>query len=265
MTTSLNRPWVFKVAIFFLIFFFFGLYGWYDAAISYPARGRRYAEAKLYDYLKASGPLTSRVNVEHPEEELASLRSKKRDLSPLEQRKLEWLESLKMVGWLKPEHTVLADPNKTFGELAAKWATGSQPKPLEWYDILVQWCFVAIGLGGAAWLGFLFLMVARVKYQWEESTQTLTLPGGKTLTPRDLEDVDKRKWDKYIVFLKIKGTHADLGGKELKLDLYRYSPLESWILDMERTAFPDREQDREDKNGGEPAEPTDAKEPVEKS
>jgi hypothetical protein len=257
-STTLNRPWLFKVAVFFLIFFLFGLYGWYDAAISYPRRGQRFAEAKLFDYLNAvqkeGGALTSRVNVDNPAETLADLKAKKRNLSESEQRKLEWLESLQVIGRLKPEYTKLADPNKKWTELSAQWATGGQPKALEWYDIPVQWTFVAIGLGGAAWLAFLYLMVARVKYQWDETSRTLTLPTGATLTPADLEDVDKRKWDKYIVFLKIKPAHAGLGGRELKLDLYRYAPLESWILEMERAAFPDREQDQEPK-GGEPVEP----------
>ena len=41
--------------------------------------------------------------------------------------------------------------------------------------------------------------------------------------------------------LKIKpGSHA-LAGSEVKLDLLRYVPLEDWVLEMERTAFPPAE------------------------
>ncbi len=69
---------------------------------------------------------------------------------------------------------------------------------------------------------------------------TLGLPGGHSLTPADLTDVDKRKWDKFFVSLVVKPGHATLGGKEVALDLLRYEPLEDWVLEMEKAAFPDR-------------------------
>jgi hypothetical protein len=248
-TTTINRPWFAKMAIFFLMFAGFGLYGLYDASVSYPARGRRFADVKLYEYLKTSqqnGPLTSRVSVPNPKEELARLKSLTRAATPEEQARVEWLESLQVVGELRPERTTIAEPDKRYAELQKLWASGSQPKPLAWYDIWVQWAFTALGLGGAAWLALLFLRVSRVKYRWEETTQTLTIPDGATITPADIEDFDKRKWDKYLIFLKIKpgccGAHA---GREIKLDLYRHAPLESWVLEMERTAFPDRAQESE--------------------
>ena len=46
---------------------------------------------------------------------------------------------------------------------------------------------------------------------------------------------------KHCGFLKIKaGSHA-LAGSEVKLDLLRYVPLEEWVLEMEKTAFPPAE------------------------
>jgi hypothetical protein len=247
-TTSLNRPWLLKVAIFFVIFVGFGLWGWWEATITYPRRGERYADTRLYEYLKAEksagGALTSRVSVADPVGELARLRGVSRSLSVAEQRRLEWLEALEVVGHVKAAQTTVSDPDKKFAELEKQWSTGNMPKKLEWYDIPAQWAFVVIGLGGGLWLSLLYAMVARKKYAWDEATRTLTLSGGATLTPTDLEDVDKRKWDKYIVFLKVKPSHAAMGGQELKLDLYRYAPLEEWVLAMEREAFPERSEEQ---------------------
>lgn len=252
-TTTLNRPWLFKMAIFLVILLAFGLYGLYDATVAYPGRGRRYAETRLYEYLKSSqlsGPLTSRVSVENPREELARLKTASRSLSEPEQRRKEWLESLEVIGRLSPEHTRIAEPDRRYAELQKQWATGGQPKPLEWYDIPVQWLFVAIGIGGALWLAGLFISVARQRYRWDPEAPALHLPGGGIITPADLEDVDKRRWDKFLVYLRLKPTHPTLGGREIKLDLYRYAPLESWVLELERAAFPGREQETPPAPGG---------------
>jgi hypothetical protein len=135
------------------------------------------------------------------------------------------------------------DPNAAYESLRRTWITEAgaraAPKPLSWYDIPVQWVFVAIGFGGGAWLIVLWIMVARQTYRWNPDTLTLTLPDGQTIAAEELEDVDKRKWDKFLVVLKPKAPHP-LAGRELKLDLYRYAFLESWVLEMERAAFPDR-------------------------
>ncbi|MEX2218359.1 MAG: hypothetical protein WD749_06320 [Phycisphaerales bacterium] len=245
-TTTLNRPWYLKMAVFFVLFLGFGVYGLYDATVAYPNRGAKYAETRLFEYLKASqttGPLTSRVSVEQPREELARLRGAQRALSDVERARLNWLLSLEIIGRLTPEHTAIAQPEERFKALEAKWAQGAQPKPLEWYDIPVQWIITAVGFGGAAWLGGLFLAVSRKRYRWDGEKLELTLPEGASVTPADLEDVDKRKWDKYLVFLRVKPSHAKLGGREVKLDLYRYAPLESWVLELERAAFPDRQEE----------------------
>ncbi|MBX3363737.1 MAG: hypothetical protein KF866_03130 [Phycisphaeraceae bacterium] len=71
--------------------------------------------------------------------------------------------------------------------------------------------------------------------------QKIPAPGGQSITPDDLEEVDKSKWSRYFVHLRIKPGHATLGGKTVPIDLYRRGRLEDWILQMEAKAFPDAE------------------------
>ena len=269
-STRLNKPWLLKVLISAVVLIGFGFYGLYDATVAYPDRGRRFASYQLFQYLeaaKANNQLDRRrVSVEtDPAQERARIRAlDKGRYAPLDGPRLDWLDSLAVVGDLRTEATRIDDPVARHAELQKEWtssAGGSRaaPKPLSWYDIPVQWVFVVIGLGGGAWLLLLFANVARQKYRWDAESQTLHLPDGNTLTPADIEDFDKRKWDKYLIFLKIKPGHSTLGGRELKLDLYRYAPLEEWVLAMERTAFPDR---TEADPGAAPASDTPAASPV---
>ena len=102
-------------------------------------------------------------------------------------------------------------------------------------------CFAFTG-----YLLFLFLRVLTRTYRWNPETKTLTLPSGESIAPADLEDVDKRKWDKFIVFLHIKDSHSTLGGKEIRFDTYRHGRIEDWILEMEKVAFPDRIEEAEE-------------------
>lgn len=110
-----------------------------------------------------------------------------------------------------------------------------------------------ICLAFVGYLGFLLVKVASKTYRWDPATRVLTLPGGVSIGTDDLEDVDKRKWDKFIVFLKIKDSHSQIGGQEVRFDTYRHSHVEEWILEMERTAFPDRVKDEAEESGA-PAE-----------
>jgi hypothetical protein len=251
-TTSLNRPWLAKMLIFFAVALGLGLWGLYDAMINYPQRGLRHASYLQYQYLDAANAahLLDRksVSVPDPVAELQRLDTlEPTRATPLDPLRRDWLHALRVVGALDAAHTAIDDPDARYKQLKAEWITGtgakSAPKPLSNYDIIVQWLIAAAGLGVALWILGLFLAVARHRYTWDEATQTLTLPGGHTLTPRDIGDFDKRKWDKFLIFLKINPTHATLGGREIKLDLYRYTPLESWVLAMERTAFPERTTD----------------------
>jgi hypothetical protein len=247
-TTKLNRPWLAKMIIFCVVLVFFGFYGLYDALIAYPDRGMRFATFCQFQYLdtaKTNGILDRRLSVADPAAEYARLRTQDRGrMTGVETARLEWLKALSVVGKLQPAQTTIDDPDKKYADLKAQWTTAAgggkkAPKPLAAFDIPVQWVFVAIGLGGGAWLILLFLNVARQRYSFDSATQTLTLPDGNTLAPSDIEEFDKRKWDKFLVFAKVKPSHATLGGREIKLDLYRYTPLETWVLDMEKTAFPE--------------------------
>lgn len=256
--TKMHRPWLLKMVVFAAVLLGFGVYGYYDATIAYPARGVRHASFCKYQYLDTafSAKKTESLGIADPSGEYRRLQSVTADkLDNTDKAKMEWLRSLSMVGRLTPEHTRIADASRDYEELKKEWLSGNKakaaPKPLAGYDIPVQWVFVVIGFGGGGYLMLLVAMVSRRKYRWDEASKTLTLPGGATLTPADIEDFDKRKWDKFLIFLKIKPGHATLGGQELRLDLLRHFPLEQWVLEMERIAFPERAQAA---GGGEIAE-----------
>jgi len=133
---------------------------------------------------------------------------------------------------LRAEQTTFDNPTERREALDDAWRTRTPPKPLSAFDIPSQWLFVIAGFGGAAWLTFLFVRVASKKYRWDPATHTLTVPGGKTIAPADIAEVDKRKWDKYFVTLRLNDGAPP--PREHKFDLLRYAPLEAWILEMER-------------------------------
>ena len=121
-------------------------------------------------------------------------------------------------------------------ELDKKWSKTDQTQPLAGYDLPVQWLFVVIGFGGGLYLLGLILRSAGTKFHWDADSKRLTLPGGRAIVPADLKDVDKRRWHKFYVTLLLND------GSSHALDLYRFDPLERWVLEMEKTAFPDRAQ-----------------------
>jgi len=202
-------------------------------------------------------------------------------LSPRDGALLDWLDALRLVGRLDPAFTTIPRDREgdrvaealereaqraaasgggiaptspatsariegamsRLQELNAYWATRTVPSRLRGYDIPSQWVILAVGVGVAGYIAFLFLKVITTTYRWDPETRTLTLPGGASITPDDLNDVDKRKWHKFIVYLPIVETHPKLGGQELRLDLYRHAKLEDWILEMERVRFPERAQE----------------------
>lgn len=131
-------------------------------------------------------------------------------------------------------------PKDRFSSLNARWATESPPAPLRSYDIPVNEIQALICFGFSAYLFFLLVRVAWKKYRWDPETRTLTLPSGISVAPDDLKDVDKRKWDKFIVYLMINDSHQQLAGQDIRFDTYRHGRVEDWILEMERAAFPDR-------------------------
>ncbi|MBZ0171026.1 MAG: hypothetical protein K8E66_01465 [Phycisphaerales bacterium] len=206
----------------------------------------------------------------------------RRRRAQMEQARLEWLTALSRIGRLHPAYTgfyvepdpVVVDriaalearagelsaaerseldglkttatrhsPHERFGILDTRWTTESPPGPLQSYDIPVNKISAGACFLFALYLIYLFVIVATKTYQWDPAESRFTLPSGESIVPDDLEDVDKRKWDKFIVFLKIKDNHKTLGGAELRFDTYRHGYIEDWILTMEKAAFPERAEE----------------------
>jgi hypothetical protein len=266
-TAPLGKRWVRKMAIFIVVLLAFGGWGFYDAVSVYPARGERFATWARLAYLEAAeaadredfGIFIRDTSVPNPGEELARLsqaeqrqrngadaantQSPRRLRAIMLNARLTWLEALSRIGQVRPERTTIENPRTELARLKTELSTASQPKPLSRWDIPSQWAIMAV-----CWTLALFLIVRALgvvsrKYRWQAETMTLTLPGGASITPDDLEEVDKRKWDKFIVFLKIKGSHPSLGGQEVRCDTYQHDELEEWILAMERKAFGPQEGD----------------------
>lgn len=249
-TTSLGRKWLVKMVVFTLFCFGFALYGLYDAAYAYPNRARQAAELSLFNYLDAvtdQGKRYAAIAPFDPAQELTRLRDNRAAgrLAPEDAPKLVWLEQLSILGELDAERTRIGDPVEKFNELRPRWiksdGTPRRATALSWYDIPVQWLITIVCGALTLWLGFLFFSVASRKYRWDPQEQRLHLPDGSSLVPADIEEFDKRKWDKFLIYLKIRPGHQRHAGRELKLDLYRHHPLEDWILEMERTAFPENQ------------------------
>jgi len=274
----INRKWFYKLAIIAVFFIGFGAYGLYDAVEAYPHRGERYASWAKWQYLEAAREVDKEVfgyflnesSVEDPAERYAYLREPEtrdamlRDAanqgSPRHLRAvmrkalLDWLTGLDRIGKLTPEQTTIEDPRLELERLEAKWSSaGSVPKPLKSYDIPSQW-----GIMGVCWFigGWMVLHIVRVRSQrfsWDASGKTITIPGPVSISPDQLEEVDKRKWDKFIVFLRLKSTHPTHTGQELKVDTYQHAFVEDWILAMEEEAFGPQED--ADETGWEQPDP----------
>lgn len=257
LSTKPNRPWLLKMSAFLVVLVGFGLYGFYDATVAYPNRGIRHASFAQFQYLeeaKKEALSDVRIAVDDPAGELKRLNAEGPEtLTGSKGRKYVWLSALAVVNRLKPEFTKMPRPghtpeeksiDDTFKNLKSDWsntaAAKNAPKALSSYDILVQWLFVAVGLGGGLVLLVHILRTLSRKYRWDPETHQLQLPDGSTLAPSDVAEFDKRKWDKFLIYLRINAGHPKHGGKELCLDLYQHDPLESWVLEMEKIAFPDQ-------------------------
>jgi hypothetical protein len=250
--TKLNPRWLFKQAAMSLLFLGFGIWGLYDAMILYPNRGVAYADFMRFNYLKEAkmqgGADWAEPSIADPQAEYEKLhKNLEGQKDTLARAKHDWLEALRVVHRLDPAHTQIAKPSEDHDVLAKRFTTTSgtaeSPKKLESYDVPVQWIIFYAGTGiGLIMFGFAGV-VARHRYGWNPETKTLTLPrslGGSDLTLELCEDFDRRKWDKFLMFVKVSSAHPTLAGRELKFDLLRYVPLESWIVEMEHTKFPDR-------------------------
>ena len=267
-TAPLGKRWLRKTLIFLVVLIAFGAWGLYDAVIAYPERGERYADWAKLTYLQAAREANSEdfgvferdASVPNPREELRRLsdsEDRQRNLAdaadPSSSRHLratmlnarhDWLVGLSRIGRLDPERTAFESPRAELDRLQAELSTAGRPKPLSRWDIPSQWAIMGVCWAIAIWILARAVKVLSLKYRWNPATMTLTLPGGASITPDDLEEVDKRKWDKFIVFLKIKNAHPTLGGQEIRCDTYQHDELEGWILEMEKAAFGPPEDER---------------------
>ena len=267
----LNGRWAFKLVVILLVVFAVGAWGFWDASSVYPARGERHASWAQWQYHEQAqkandedfGIFVRESSINNPVEELDRLSdpeaksrnaqdaangSSSRTLrASMLMTRLAWLEALKVIGHLDTEHTMIELPKRTLEELKSHWQTAeSVPKPLHTLDLIVQWMIMALCWSMSLLMLVHMLKVKTKKYAWVADSMTFTFPNGSSITPDDLEEVDKRKWDKFIVFLKIKGAHDTLGGKEIAVDTYQHSFVEDWILAMEEKAFGSQEDGDDD-------------------
>jgi hypothetical protein len=260
----LRRAWVLKMLIMIVVLLGFGSWGLYDAISVYPKRGERYASYREMQYLEAAvaaereefGVFSPRgVTVVDPAAERArlgeieTLRKLAADSSdPTSPRALRatmqvarknWLEALATIRQLTPERTTFEDPRVRLEALKQMWAgQTSAPKGLSWYDIPSQWLIMVVCWAVALWMIVVFLRTLAQRFVFEPAAKALTIPGGQTIVPADFaERIDRRKWDKFIAFVRIRPEHAGLGGRELRFDTYRHAELEEWLLTMETEQF----------------------------
>lgn len=231
----------------------------YDAIWKYPARGADAASFNEYRYLnalnKADAGAFAAFNLQDPVGMLDRL-ERKADLVGADQALNDWLTQLKYIGALKPESTSIprsdarkggkiTDPSTRLAELKSEWersdgSDSTHANPLTSWDIPSQWIMLVMCEGISVILIVVFVITKSKVYRWDPATLTLSTPGGASITPSDLEDVDKRKWHRFYVHLKIKPEHPTLGGKEIEFDLKRHDHVEGWILAIEARAFPER-------------------------
>ncbi len=240
-TSSLNRSWLIRMIVIAIVFIGFGAWGAWDAFKAYPARGVRHAEFLEKEYLDAAdkrGRIMS-ASVPNPAMVHAQIQGQGGATDEVENARYRWLNALRVVNRLDESYTTIADPSARLTELREKWATTKPPKPLSELDIPTQYLIMV----GCSVIGLLVVGViikaSGTKYGFDPSTSTLTLPGNHTVTPADLADVDKRKWHKFIVFLKLKPSHPTRANEEIKIDLLRHAKVEGWVLAMEAAAFPE--------------------------
>lgn len=294
--SGLARPWLIRIVPMLIVAIGTAVFFYYDAVIGYPVRGEKYAEYARYQYLLKSSEARQqedrtamnrdRLRIENPKTALSELKEsaqRERDSADAANesssrhyraqaalQKRTYLVALQTIGRLNEEPIEFPDPESAHAspaeELEAatiRWNTEKPPAPLAFYDIPSQWIVGVLATVATGYLAFLMVRTVGRTYTWDPESKRLTLPTGESMVPADLESVDKRKWDKFIVFLGIKASHEKFGGQELRFDLFRHSHLEDWILEMEAEAFPDQESDETDDeegtasaDAGEPADAT---------
>lgn len=262
LRSKVSQKWSLRMVLISVVLIGFGAWGLFDATYAYPNRGSQAAEWFEYQYLdqyKAKhGVLDSRAGISDIPAARADLtrRAALSDPNSLDATEQRWLDSLALIGKTDAATATaiprddfrgvrVADANARYAELAKHWNTSAgaakSPSALSTFDIPVQWVITFAGFGIGLYLILLIVRVRSKVFTFDPITQRLTLPGGSSFAPSDIDDVDKRRWHKLFVDIRIKPGHAgNLAGKVIPLDLLRYEPVEDWVLGMERTAFPDR-------------------------
>lgn len=257
--SCMNRRWAIMQLVYIVVLQAFSALCIYDALWKYPARGADAASFNEYRYLnslnKSDAATFAAFNLQDPEVALDRL-NRKADLIGTDQALNDWLTQLKYIGALDTSNTAIprtdfrkggkvSDPSSRLAELKSEWerADGSDEthaNPLTSWDIPSQWIMLVMCEAISLILIVVFITTKSKVYRWDPSGHVLTTSDGAAISPSDLEDVDKRKWHKFYVHVKIKPHHPSLGGKEIEFDLKRHDHLEGWILAMEAQAFPER-------------------------
>lgn len=260
-TTRIRPMWLGKVVVGLIVCLGFAVWSAYDAIWLYPSKQRDYIEHTELQYLgalRAEGArafTASNASVADPAETrraLRNLRSEGRTPSTVDAARLEWLNAIAILHSLdgltrenqeaqpvdptpgaphKRTLTMYNNPEARFQELdTARQAVGNV-SGLAAYDIPLQYLFLVVSSGLSIWLLILLVRVVPKKYRFDPETLTLTTPEGQTIVPNQIVDVDRRKWEKFLLFIRLEGEN-----EERRFDLYRYIPLEDWLLAMEKAS-----------------------------
>ncbi len=254
-TSRLNRGWVIKMTLFAVGLIGLGAWGTLDAFVVYPKRGEAHAKFMQYQYLgrlSEAGLLLRGADVADPVAELERLRNDATlGANSVEAARRDWLVSLSRVsdlnkvaqenrtelerraanpaGGQNETRTLIPNPRATLDALESALQNATVPAPLNAYDIPLQYVFMAIGYGGGLWILLLMARCSRNVFRFDPAEMRLTLPDGRTFTPAQIKDFDKRDWHKYYLYFTIEGMDG-----EIKFDLLRYAPLEEWVESMRR-------------------------------
>ncbi len=257
-TTRIRPMWLIKVVIGLLVCIGFAIWSAYDAFWLYPSKQRNYIEHTELLYLDllqkerfALTPATASVpDPAQTKDQLLTLRDEGR-ATPVDVARLEWLNAISILYPLdeitrqnaeaaapdsnapdpKRTATLYNDPNKRLRDLVAARSGLGNATGLAAYDIPLQYLFLVASAALSIWLISLLLRVVLRRYRYEQDSLTLTTPEGHSFTPDRIVDVDRRKWDKFILFVRLDGEE-----QERRFDLYRYLPLEDWLLAMEKAS-----------------------------
>jgi hypothetical protein len=266
LATTVSRKWTIRMVVISVVLIAFGIWGLWDATVVYPARGALASAFLEYQYLdqfaRGRPPLDGRAGVSDPAAErrrLDGIKAEKGQLDPVDAAMMRWIDSLELIGRVDgpsataiprtdfrgDEDATVTDARSRLEALRRRFTTAAgepsaAPSELSRWDIPIQWLIMVLGVGIGAYIAFLIVRVRSRVYTYQPGTMTLGLPGGHAITPADIEDIDKRKWHKFYVSVRIKPGHATLGGKDVELDLLRYEPLEKWVLELEKAALPER-------------------------